>query len=66
MRANLHWRQRRRFACATQPRRLPALGGQAVQQEKLMSLNWVDVLAVLVSAALFVYLGYALLRPEKF
>jgi K+-transporting ATPase KdpF subunit len=37
-----------------------------VLQEKLMSLNWVDVLAVLVSAALFVYLGYALLRPEKF
>ncbi|MGE8492437.1 MULTISPECIES: K(+)-transporting ATPase subunit F [Comamonas] len=31
-----------------------------------MLFHGVEVLAALVSAALFVYLGYALLRPEKF
>jgi K+-transporting ATPase KdpF subunit len=66
MRANLHWFYDRRFACATPPRRRSALGGPAAQEERAMLFHGVEVLAALVSAALFVYLGYALLRPEKF
>jgi K+-transporting ATPase KdpF subunit len=42
------------------------LGGPAAQEERAMLFHGVELLAALVSAALFVYLGYALLRPEKF
>ncbi len=31
-----------------------------------MDLNWIEGLAAFAAAGLFVYLGYALLRPEKF
>ncbi|WP_395023961.1 K(+)-transporting ATPase subunit F [Comamonas odontotermitis] len=31
-----------------------------------MPYHWVEVLAVLAAGGLFAYLGYALLRPEKF
>ena len=31
-----------------------------------MNGSWIDVLTVVVALALFVYLGYALLRPEQF
>ena len=31
-----------------------------------MPFHWVDVLAALPAAGLFLYLGYALLRPEQF
>lgn len=31
-----------------------------------MTVNWMEALAVLVALGLFAYLGYALLRPEKF
>lgn len=31
-----------------------------------MTVNWMEVLAALVALGLFAYLGYALLRPEKF
>ena len=43
------------------------MGGLAsAYEEKTMWIHGVEVLTALVSAALFVYLGYALLRPEKF
>jgi K+-transporting ATPase KdpF subunit len=52
--------------CNTTPRPA-ALGGLVpAYEEKTMWIHGVEVLAALVSAALFVYLGYALLRPEKF
>ena len=35
-------------------------------EEMDMRYHWVEVLAVLAAGGLFVYLGYALLRPEKF
>ncbi len=35
-------------------------------EEMDMPYHWVEVLAVLAAGGLFVYLGYALLRPEKF
>ena len=31
-----------------------------------MTHHWIEVLAAIVALGLFVYLGYALLRPEKF
>ena len=31
-----------------------------------MTYNWIATLAVLAALGLFAYLGYALLRPEKF
>jgi K+-transporting ATPase KdpF subunit len=31
-----------------------------------MTVNWMEALAALVALGLFAYLGYALLRPEKF
>ena len=31
-----------------------------------MPFHWVDVLAALAAAGLFVYLGHALQRPERF
>lgn len=31
-----------------------------------MIVNWMEALAALVALGLFAYLGYALLRPEKF
>jgi K+-transporting ATPase KdpF subunit len=31
-----------------------------------MMNHWMDVLAVCTALGLFAYLGYALLRPEKF
>ncbi|MBV8250672.1 MAG: K(+)-transporting ATPase subunit F [Comamonas sp.] len=31
-----------------------------------MTSNWIEVLAVCTALGLFAYLGYALLRPEKF
>ncbi|QIL70184.1 K(+)-transporting ATPase subunit F [Diaphorobacter sp. HDW4B] len=32
----------------------------------MWSLNWIDWIAVAVALGLFAYLGYALVRPEKF
>lgn len=31
-----------------------------------MTSHWIDVLAAVAAPGLFAYLGYALLRPEKF
>ena len=31
-----------------------------------MTTNWIEILAAVAAAGLFAYLGYALLRPEKF
>lgn len=31
-----------------------------------MTVNWMEALAALAALGLFAYLGYALLRPEKF
>lgn len=31
-----------------------------------MSITWIEALAALTALWLFAYLGYALLRPEKF
>jgi len=31
-----------------------------------MSITWIEALAALTALGLFAYLGYALLRPEKF
>lgn len=31
-----------------------------------MPIHWVEILALVVAAGLFAYLGYALLCPEKF
>ena len=31
-----------------------------------MTVNWMEAQAALVALGLFAYLGYALLRPEKF
>ena len=31
-----------------------------------MTITWIEALAALTALGLFVYLGYALLRPEKF
>lgn len=31
-----------------------------------MTVNWMEALTALVALGLFAYLGYALLRPEKF
>lgn len=31
-----------------------------------MTTNWIEILAAVTAAGLFAYLGYALLRPEKF
>ena len=32
----------------------------------MWNLNWIDWLAVAGAVGLFAYLGYALVRPEKF
>ena len=32
----------------------------------MWSLNWIDWIALAVVLSLFAYLGYALVRPEKF
>ncbi|MBD9533387.1 MULTISPECIES: K(+)-transporting ATPase subunit F [Comamonas] len=31
-----------------------------------MTMHWIEALAAAVALGLFAYLGYALLRPEKF
>ena len=31
-----------------------------------MHITWIETLAAVTAAGLFAYLGYALLRPEKF
>lgn len=31
-----------------------------------MTITWIEALAALTALVLFAYLGYALLRPEKF
>ena len=31
-----------------------------------MTITWIEALAAAVALGLFAYLGYALLRPEKF
>jgi K+-transporting ATPase KdpF subunit len=36
------------------------------QETLTMAHHWVEILAVITALGLFVYLGYALLRPEKF
>ena len=43
-----------------------ALGAEVKREELSMPYHWVEVLAALAAAGLFVYLGYALLRPEQF
>jgi K+-transporting ATPase KdpF subunit len=40
--------------------RADAPGGNA------MTIHWIEILAAVSALGLFVYLGYALLRPEKF
>lgn len=35
-------------------------------ERKMWSLTWIDWLAVAGAVGLFAYLGYALVRPEKF
>ncbi|MEG0921367.1 MAG: K(+)-transporting ATPase subunit F [Comamonas sp.] len=32
----------------------------------MLTTHWIEALAAVTAAGLFVYLGYALLRPEKF
>lgn len=66
MRIFLHFFQRWRWACVVVWLRLRTLSARAGQEEMEMPYHWVEVLAVLAAGGLFAYLGYALLRPEKF
>ena len=66
MRIFLHFFQRWRWASVVIWLRLRTLRARMGLEEMDMPYHWVEVLAVLAAGGLFVYLGYALLRPEKF